>query len=80
MQRAKEIAGDQNVAVMGGADIGQQFVKAGLVDEIVIHLVPVLFGSGLRMFEHIGDEHIDLESIEVLHTPAATHLRYRVVK
>jgi dihydrofolate reductase len=80
VQRAKEIAGDQNVAVMGGADIGQQFIKAGLVDEIGIHLVPVLFGSGLRMFEHIGDQHIHLESIETINSPAATHLRYRVVK
>jgi dihydrofolate reductase len=78
--QAKEAAGAKDVAVMGGADIGQQFIKAGLVDEIGIHLVPVLFGSGLRMFEHIGDQHIHLESIETINSPAATHLRYRVVK
>jgi dihydrofolate reductase len=80
LQQAKEAAGAKDVAVMGGADIGQQFIKAGLVDEIGIHLVPVLFGSGLRMFEHIGDQHIHLESIETINSPAATHLRYRVVK
>jgi dihydrofolate reductase len=79
LQQARATAGDKNVAVMGGADIGQQFIRAGLVDEIGIHLVPVLFGSGLRMFEHIGGEHIHLESIETINTPAATHLRYRVV-
>jgi dihydrofolate reductase len=42
---------------MGGPDIGRQFIEAGLVDEIGVHLVPVLFGSGTRMFEHLGAEH-----------------------
>jgi riboflavin biosynthesis pyrimidine reductase len=65
---------------MGGADIGQQYIRAGLVDEISIHLAPVLFGSGTRMFEHLGDEHIQLETIDVIQTAAATHLRFRVVK
>jgi dihydrofolate reductase len=46
---------------MGGADIGQQFLRAGLLDEIQIHLVPVLFGSGTRMFEQLGNGHVHLE-------------------
>ena len=62
------------------AVIGQQFIRAGLVDKISIYLVPVLFGSGTRMFEHLGGEHIQLETVEVIETPAATHLRFRVVK
>jgi dihydrofolate reductase len=80
LQEAKAAARDKNVVVMGGADIGQQYIRAGLVDEIQIHLVPVLFGSGTRMFEHLGSEHIQLETVEVIETAGATHLRFRVVK
>jgi dihydrofolate reductase len=80
LEHAKAAAGDRDVAVMGGAEIGQQYIRAGLVDEISIHLVPVLFGGGTRMFEHLGGEHIQLETVEVIETPAATHLRFRIVK
>jgi len=80
LQEAKAAAGDKNVSVMGGAEIGQQYIRAGLVDEISIHLVPVLFGSGIRLFDHLGSEHIQLETAGVIETPAATHLRFRVVK
>src|SRR5215203_4461974 len=57
LEQAKAAAGEKNVAVMGGPDIGRQFIEAGLIDEIGVHLVPVLFGSGTRMFEHLGGEH-----------------------
>jgi dihydrofolate reductase len=80
LKKAQASAGDKEVAVMGGANVGQQYLKAGLIDEIVIHLVPVLFGAGTRLFEHLGDEHIKLEPVHVLDTPSVTHLRYRVVK
>ena len=80
LEQARAAAGDQDVAVMGGADIGQQYIRAGLVDEISIHLVPVLLGSGTRMFEHLGSEHIQLETASVIETPAATHLLFRVVE
>jgi hypothetical protein len=49
-----------------------------VVDEISIHLVPGLFGAGTRMFEHLGGEHVELEQTEVLETPTATHLRFRI--
>jgi dihydrofolate reductase len=65
---------------MGGADIGQQYIRAGLIDEISLHLVPVLWGGGTRLFEHLGGEHIQLESAGVIEQPAATHLRFRVVE
>lgn len=78
LQQARAAASDKNVVIMGGAEVGQQFIKAGLVDEIQIHLVPVLFGSGTRMFEHIGDRHIELEVTEIVDTLAATHVRYRI--
>ena len=80
LEQAKAVAGEKTVAVMGGAQIGQQFIRAGLVDEISIHLVPVLFGSGTWMFEHLGGEHIRLETAGVIETPEATHLRFRVVE
>ena len=80
LEQAKMAAGEKDVAVMGGAEIGQQYIGAGLVDEISIHLVPVLLGGGTRMFEHFGSEHIQLESAGVIETPEATHLRFRVVE
>jgi dihydrofolate reductase len=79
LELAREAAGERYVTVMGGAETGQQYIKAGLVDELSIHLVPVLFGSGTRMFEGVGDEHLHLENIGSVQTPAATHLRFRVV-
>jgi dihydrofolate reductase len=76
LERAKAAAAGATVCVMGGADVGRQFLAAGLVDEIQIHLVPVLFGGGTRMFEELA---VDLEVLEVIEAEAATHLRYRVL-
>jgi len=80
LEQAKTAAGEKIVTVMGGASIGHQYIAARLVDEISVHLVPVLFGSGTRMFEHLGGEHIQLQTVEVIETSAATHLRFRIVK
>jgi dihydrofolate reductase len=80
LARAQAAASDSVVTVMGGADLGRQYIAAGLVDEISIHLVPVLLGSGTSMFEHVAKDQIELEPIEVVSTPAATHLRYRIVR
>ena len=63
---------------MGGASIAQQYIKAGIPDEIHIHLIPVLLGSGTRLFDHPISKQVKLEKINVIETPAATHLRYRV--
>jgi dihydrofolate reductase len=80
LSRAKAAAGNRIVTVMGGANLGQQFIQAGLVDEISIHLVPVLFGGGTRMFDQMKIDHTRLEVTEVIQTPAATHLRFTVLK
>jgi len=77
--RARETAGDKNINVMGGA-VGRQYLRAGVVDEISVHLVPVLFGSGTRMFEDVVDEHVTLELLAMAESPHAAHLRYRVVR
>ena len=80
LQKAKKAAGDKNISVMGGAEIGQQYIKAGLVDELSIHLVPVIFGSGTPMFAKLGETHIQLEPAQVIETPEAIHLRLRIIK
>lgn len=75
---ANAAADGKDVVVMGGASIAQQFIAAGLVDEISIHLVPVLFGDGTRTFGELA-AHLPLELITSLPTPSATHLHYRVL-
>lgn len=79
LQQAKAAAGDKDVS-LGGANVIQQYLKAGLLDEIQIHLVPVLLGAGNRLFEHLGAGHIELESNRVIESSGVTHLRFRVVK
>jgi RibD C-terminal domain len=78
LEHAQAAAGDRDVTVMGGANLGRQYLAAGLVDEIQVHLAPVLFGKGTRMFEDVGTGHLLLEPIEVIETPVAVHLRYRI--
>lgn len=79
LRQARAAAGGGDIGIMG-SDVGRQFIEAGLVDEISVHVVPVLFGGGLRMFEHLGGGYVDLEVIEVIESKTATHLRYRVAK
>jgi len=76
---AKKAAGNQDIVVQG-ANTAQQLIRHGLIDEILIHVAPVLFGSGIRLFEHPGSELIPLETIEVIETREAIHLRFRVIK
>jgi dihydrofolate reductase len=78
IEQAKAVAGDKYVSLMG-ASVPQQCLRAGLLDEIQIHLVPVLLGGGVRLFDHIGSDNIELETIRVVDAPGVTHLRYRVV-
>jgi dihydrofolate reductase len=81
LKDAREAAGDRNVTVMGGADLGRRFLAADLVDELSIHLVPIVFGSGKRLFAgRSGEEHMQLEPLSTIQTPNATHLRFRIVR
>jgi dihydrofolate reductase len=77
MRQAKEAAGEADVMVHG-ADLAQSLLRAGVLDELEIHLIPVLLGEGRRLFEHLGAEHIELELTRVVDAPGVTHLRYRV--
>src|SRR5687768_2061366 len=78
-ETAKKLAGGKDVYITG-ADVAKQFLKLGLIDEISIHLVPVLFGSGTRLFEGLDSEHVPLEPVEVIETKEAIHMRFRVMK
>jgi dihydrofolate reductase len=79
IRQAKKAAGDKDVVVCT-ASILQQCLKAGLMDEIHIDVAPVLLGSGVRLFDHLGIEPIELESIRAIEAPGVTHLGFRVVK
>ena len=79
LEQAQSAAGDADVAIMGGPDLGRQYLAKGVLDEIGVHVVPVLFGSGTPMFGDLDGVHIGLEVVEVLPTPSATHLRYGIV-
>ena len=80
LEQAKVAAGDKNVNIAGGADTVQQVIRAGLLDELEIHLAPLLFGEGIRLFDKIGPQHVELENMRVVASPKVTHLRFRVVK
>ena len=76
MRQAKAAAGDR-IVLMHGAYTAQKALEAGVLDELQIHQIPVLFGAGRRMFELLPSR-IELEIVRVIDTPAATHIRYRV--
>ncbi len=79
LAKSKEMAGDKDIAIMG-ANVQQQFLVAGLLDEIRVHVVPVLLCEGVRLFDRLGSKHISLEQTEVGEGDQVAHLTYRVVK
>jgi dihydrofolate reductase len=76
--QARAAAGDQDISIAGGASAVQQYLAAGLLDELYLHIVPVVLGSGERLLEGVGDP--TLEPVKVVASPAATHVKYRVVR
>ncbi len=81
LQQAREAAGDKDVAIGGGADVARQYLNAGLVDELLIHLIPVFLGGGVRLFEAPESGGVELEQIQAIESPSGVaHLRYQVVK
>jgi dihydrofolate reductase len=77
--QAQAVAGNENIAI-GSATTTQQCLQAGLLDELHIDLVPVLLGAGVRLFDQLGTEHIELERTRVVEGTGVTHLQFRVVK
>ena len=80
LEQARAAAEEKDVAVAGGASVAQQYLKAGLLDELQIHVAPLLLGGGVRLFDDLGTKQVELEGTGAIQSPAVTHLRYRVVK
>jgi dihydrofolate reductase len=78
LSQAKEAAGNRDVKINGGANTVNQFLKAGLIDELWLHIVPVTIGAGTRLFD--GVSNLNLDPIEVSGTSMVTHIRYKVLK
>src|ERR1700694_2320098 len=78
LEQARAVAGDQDVAIAGGASTVRQYLAAGSLDELYLHIVPVILGAGERLLEDVGDS--GLEPIEVGASPAVTHIKYRIAK
>jgi dihydrofolate reductase len=80
LAQARAVAGERDISIGGGASTVQQYLGAGLVDEMQIHIVPILLGAGIRLFEGIGSALVELETTKVVQSPAVTHLRFRVLR
>jgi dihydrofolate reductase len=78
LQQARAAAGDRDVDIAGGASTVNQYLKAGLLDELWVHLPPVVLGGGERLFADVGD--LRLEQVTALGSPTVTHVKYRVLR
>jgi dihydrofolate reductase len=78
LEQAREAAAGKDVSLGGGSRAVQQYLAAGLVDEILISLVPVFLGGGTRLFDNLGEARPRLEQVQVVEAPGVTHIRYRV--
>ena len=79
LERAKESADGQDVRLWGGAQVIQQYLAAGLVNELELHIVPVLLGDGARLFDNVPGAEIELEQVRAVEAPGVTHLKYKVM-
>ncbi|HET6174070.1 MAG TPA: dihydrofolate reductase family protein [Gaiellales bacterium] len=80
LEQARATAGDQDISLAGGASVAQQYLAAGLLDELQVHVVPVLLGGGVRLFGGTVPAPVELEAERVVASPAVTHLRFRVTR
>jgi dihydrofolate reductase len=78
LERAREAAGGKDVRLWGGAQVIQQYLAAGLLDELELHVAPVLLGGGARLFENLGGADVRLEQVRAVEAPGVAHVKYRV--
>ncbi len=76
LEQARAAAGDKNVKVAGGGEAGREYLKAGLLDEVQLHVTPILLGGGVRLFEDLDPAKIDLDQERVVEAPGVTHIFY----
>jgi dihydrofolate reductase len=79
LDQAREAAAGRDVHVAGGADVIQQYLAAGLIDDLEIHIAPILLGSGTRLFDNLAGADLRLEPVRTVEAPGVTHLKYRVM-
>ena len=79
LEQAKKAAGGKDVMLWGGGHVAQQYLAAGLLDELELHVVPVLLGGGSRLLDNLGDADVRLEQVRAVEAPGVTHLKYRIL-
>jgi dihydrofolate reductase len=80
LAQAKKAAGKKDVSLGGGASVAQQYLAAGLIDEMELHVVPQLLGDGARLFDGVGSDKVRLEPVRTVEGPGVVHLKYRIVR
>jgi dihydrofolate reductase len=80
LRQARASAGGKDVRISGGANVVSQYLNAGLVDELSIALAPMILGDGLRLFDGVDKDSVSLTTVEAVHSPSVTHLRYAVTR
>ena len=78
LRQAKAAAGDRAVVIGGGASVAQQFLAAGLIDELQLYLIPKLLGQGVRLFEQLDDHPLELVQTALVTTPDVTHITFHI--
>jgi dihydrofolate reductase len=78
LEQAKAAAGGKDVSLGGGADVAQQYLAAGLIDELGLNVVPVLLGAGRRLFDNLAGTDVALEQVRAIEAPGVTHIKYSV--
>jgi dihydrofolate reductase len=79
LEQARAAAGDRDVQIAGGANVIQQYLKAGVVDEFQVHVAPVFLGGGVRLFDGLGNDELQLEVVRAVESPLVTHVKYHVL-
>ncbi len=78
IEQARKAAGGKDIMLWGGAHAAQQYLAAGLLDELELHVVPVVLGEGARLFDNLGDAEVQLRQVRAVEAPGVTHLKYRL--
>jgi dihydrofolate reductase len=79
LEQATKAAGGKDIMLWGGGNIVQQYLAAGLLDELELHVVPVVLGDGAPIFDNLGDAEVQLEQLRAVEAPGVAHVKYRLV-